>query len=123
MSEENPLVGKRVIVTQTDNFVKYGEYYKHEHFGIWLKSDKYAISYIKGKVAKIFQDDSTKNLILEAEDSLTGDLVQNAVEMVILATGMKPATSGLTIDKTSFDNDGFLKKNGTPFLLFFPIKK
>lgn len=39
MNEENPLLGKRIIVTQTDNFVKYGEYYKHEHFGIWLKSD------------------------------------------------------------------------------------
>ena len=77
-----------------------------------VKEDE-KIHFHRGKVAKIFQDDSTKNLILEAEDSLTGDLVQNAVEMVILATGMKPATSGLTIDKTSFDNDGFLKKNGT----------
>ncbi len=77
-----------------------------------VKEDE-KIHFHRGKVAKVFQDESTKNLILEAEDSLTGNLVQNAVEMIILATGMKPATSDTIIDKNSFDDDGFLKKNGT----------
>ncbi len=71
------------------------------------------IHFHRGKVAKVFQDETTKNLIIEAEDSLKGNLIQNAVELVVLATGMKPATEGIPIEKSSFDENGFLKVNGT----------
>jgi len=40
MEEKEPLLNKQVIVTQKDRFVKYGELYKAELHGIWLKSDK-----------------------------------------------------------------------------------
>jgi quinone-modifying oxidoreductase subunit QmoA len=83
-----------------------------EDFNSSVQDDE-KIHFHRGKVAKVFQDQSTKNLIVEAENSLTGNLMQTAVELVVLATGMKPATSGIPIDKTSLDVNGFLKLNGT----------
>jgi quinone-modifying oxidoreductase subunit QmoA len=70
------------------------------------------IYFHRGKVAKVFMDDSTRNLIIEAEDSLTGNLMQSSVELVVLATGMKPATANIPVDKSFLDVDGFLKSNG-----------
>lgn len=75
--------------------------------------DDEKIHFHRGKVAKVIQDQSSKKLIVEAENSLTGTLKQNAVELVVLATGMKPATADIRIDKSSFDENGFLKINGT----------
>jgi quinone-modifying oxidoreductase, subunit QmoA len=71
------------------------------------------IYFHRGKIAKVIQDQDTKNLIIEAEDSLTGNLRQNSVELVVLATGMKPATANIPVEKSSFDENGFLKLNGT----------
>ncbi len=70
------------------------------------------IYFHRGKVAKVFQDESNKNLIIEAEDSLTGNLMQNSVELVVLATGMKPASESIPVERSSFDENGFLKVNG-----------
>jgi len=70
------------------------------------------IYFHRGKVAKIFQDDSSGKLVVEAEDSLTSKLMQNPVELVVLATGMKPVTSNLPIESSSLDNNGFLISNG-----------
>lgn len=75
--------------------------------------DDEKIYFHRGKVAKIFLDQSSKKLIVEAENSLTGNLMQNAVELVVLATGMKPAAAGIPLDKSSFDENGFLKLNGS----------
>lgn len=67
----------------------------------------------RGKVAKVIKDTSSGKLIVEAEDSLTGDLMQNKVEMVVLATGMEPTVKSLPIDKSFVDESGFLKSNGS----------
>lgn len=75
--------------------------------------DDEKVHFHRGKVAKIFQDQSSKKIIVEAENSLTGNLMQNAVDLVVLATGMKPSTAGIPVDKSSFDENGFLKLNGT----------
>ncbi|MGA9293217.1 MAG: CoB--CoM heterodisulfide reductase iron-sulfur subunit A family protein [Ignavibacteriaceae bacterium] len=69
------------------------------------------IHFHRGKVGKVSRDDSGK-LIVEAEDSLTGKLMKNKVELVVLATGMKPATKNLPINKSSIDTNGFLHFNG-----------
>ena len=69
------------------------------------------IYFHRGKVGKVSQDESGK-LIVEAEDSLTGKLMKNKVELVVLATGMKPATQNLPIDKSIVDTNGFLHFNG-----------
>jgi quinone-modifying oxidoreductase subunit QmoA len=66
----------------------------------------------RGKVAKVMNNDSGKSLVVEAEDTLTGKLMQQAVDMVVLATGMKPSTNNLIIDKKELDNNEFLISNG-----------
>ena len=39
--------------------------------------------------------------------------MQNAVEMVVLATGMEPTVKNLPIDKSLIDENGFFKSNGS----------
>ncbi|MFC2084039.1 FAD-dependent oxidoreductase [Bacteroidota bacterium] len=70
------------------------------------KDDK--VYFHRGKVAKVFTDNSSGKLIIEAENSLTGDLIQNAVELVVLATGMEPQIKNLPINNLSIDDYGFL---------------
>jgi quinone-modifying oxidoreductase subunit QmoA len=66
----------------------------------------------RGKVAKVFKDDASDKLIVEAENTLTGNLMQNAVEMVVLATGMESNAKNLPIEKSLIDENGFFKSNG-----------
>ena len=69
------------------------------------------IHFHRGKVGKVSLDNSGK-LSVEAEDSLTGKLLKNEVELVVLATGMKPATKNLPVDNSVIDTNGFLHFNG-----------
>jgi quinone-modifying oxidoreductase, subunit QmoA len=70
------------------------------------------IHFHRGKVAKVFRNDATGKLIVESEDTLTGNLFQVEVDMVVLATGMKPASKNLLVDKVLIDEYGFLNSNG-----------
>jgi quinone-modifying oxidoreductase subunit QmoA len=70
------------------------------------------VHFHRGKVAKVFQDTSSDKLIVEAENTLTGNLMQNAVELVVLATGMEPTVKNLPVDKKLIDASGFFKSNG-----------
>jgi quinone-modifying oxidoreductase subunit QmoA len=47
----------------------------------------------RGKVGKISEIPESKNLILEAENTLTGEIQKVEVEMAVLATGMVPSIS------------------------------
>jgi len=70
---------------------------------------------IKGKVARITADDRGV-LTVEAEDTLTGAPVHQAVDLVVLATGIVPAdTSGIRIDGgLPRDEHGFLIRERAP---------
>lgn len=72
------------------------------------------IHFHRGKVAKVIEDPSSDKLIVEAEDSITGNLMQNSVEMVVLATGMEPTTKNIQVTNLTVDKNGFLisDKNG-----------
>jgi len=70
------------------------------------------VHFHRGKVAKVFQDTSSDKLIVEAENTLTGNLMQNAVELVVLATGMEPTVKNLPVAKGLVDANGFFKTNG-----------
>jgi len=70
------------------------------------------IHFHRGKVGKVSQDDSSNKLIVEAEDSLTGNIIKNKVELVVLATGMEPTVKELPVDKSLIDENGFFIKNG-----------
>ena len=66
---------------------------------------------IKGKAAKITEDATNGNLVVEAEDALTGHLASQEVEMVVLATGIVPTDAGVELDldaELQRDEHGFL---------------
>ena len=67
---------------------------------------------IKGKVAKVSDDVAAGTLTVEAEDTLTGTPVRQAVDLVVLATGIVPAhTGGIRIDGgLRTDDHGFLTR-------------
>ena len=66
-----------------------------EDFFIATKEDD-KLTLVKGKVANITEDPGTGTLTVEAEDTLTGQKVAQAVDMVVLATGMIPNGIGET---------------------------
>jgi heterodisulfide reductase subunit A-like polyferredoxin len=76
---------------------------KYEDFYTRVQSDE-NVSLIKGKVAKITEDEQTKNLIVEAEDILSGVKSKAEVDMVVLACGMVPIN---TVD-VPHDEYGFI---------------
>ncbi len=63
------------------------------------------IELIKGKVALINEAPDTNNLILEAEDVMSGKKVKEEVEMAVLATGIVPANPNII--QLKFDEIGF----------------
>jgi quinone-modifying oxidoreductase subunit QmoA len=48
------------------------------------------ISFVKGKVAKVEPEEGTGNLIVDVEDTLSGENLHETFDMVVLATGMVP---------------------------------
>jgi quinone-modifying oxidoreductase subunit QmoA len=50
---------------------------------------------VKGKVGKVEEDAATGDLIVTAEEALTGKKTTRRFDMVVLATGMVPNTQGL----------------------------
>jgi len=71
------------------------------------------ITFIKGKVAKI-EEDGSKNLILEAENTATLEKMTVQADLVVLATGMVPNTEGLPADVAKDDYGFVLADSGKP---------
>ncbi|MBU0520389.1 CoB--CoM heterodisulfide reductase iron-sulfur subunit A family protein [bacterium] len=78
-----------------------------EDFYQELQSDE-KVFFHRGKGADI-KETGNKNLLISAENTLTGELTEHEVELVVLATGMVPnaATDKLPAD-TPLDDWGFL---------------
>ena len=53
---------------------------------------------IKGKVAKITEDAAGGDLVVEAEDTISGGSVSQKVNLVVLATGIVPADAAVHIE-------------------------
>jgi len=51
------------------------------------------IFFHRGKVGRITENADSHNVILEAEDTITGDMTKMEVDMAVLATGMVPNTA------------------------------
>lgn len=62
-----------------------------EDFYVKMQEDE-KLQFRRGKVARITENPETKNLILEAENTLTGEITKTEVDMAVLATGMVPNT-------------------------------
>ncbi|MFA6011900.1 MAG: CoB--CoM heterodisulfide reductase iron-sulfur subunit A family protein [Desulfobacteraceae bacterium] len=88
---------------------------KYEKFYNKLKEDK-KVSFVKGKVAAVAEGDNG-NITVTAEDAVTGEKINQTVDLVVLATGMEPTMAS---DKPQadlkFNEDGFIvndfKKGG-----------
>jgi quinone-modifying oxidoreductase subunit QmoA len=80
-----------------------------EDFFVATKEDE-KLHLVKGKVANITEDSATGNLTVEAEDVLSGQKVAQAVDMVVLATGMVPNGIGDTQVEggVELDEHGFI---------------
>ena len=67
---------------------------------------------IKGKVGRVEEDLETHDLLVTAEEVLTGRKLTQKFSMVVLATGIVPQTDGLPLN-VARDQFGFVT-NGTP---------
>jgi quinone-modifying oxidoreductase subunit QmoA len=63
---------------------------------------------IKGKAAKVEEDAATKEIVVTAEDVAAGKVTTRKVDLLVLATGMAPATEALPANFPR-DEFGFLK--------------
>lgn len=81
---------------------------KLEDFFVKVQKDE-KLSLIKSKIALINEDPATKNLILEGEDTLSGERIRETVDLVVLATGMEPASATVKVPASvSYDDYGFI---------------
>ncbi len=83
-----------------------------EDFYTKVQADE-KFSFHRGKVAKITEG-SNNNVILEAENTLTGEITRTEVDLAVLATGMVPNTAQEPppLD-TALDEFGFIAPDGT----------
>ena len=67
------------------------------------------VSFIKGKVAKVAEAAESMDLILEVEDTLSGNKLHPGFDMVVLATGIVPNTADVKIPfQLKYDPYGFI---------------
>jgi quinone-modifying oxidoreductase subunit QmoA len=84
---------------------------RFEDFYMKMQEDE-KFFFHRGKVGNIIELPETGNLILEAENTLTGELMQQEVDMAVLATGMVPGTRDNPPPlKTDLDEFGFILNN------------
>jgi len=83
-----------------------------EDFYVKMQDDK-KLHFHRGKVGSIIENPENQNPILEAENTLTGEITKTEVDMAVLAIGMVPNTFD---DKppleTTQDDFGFIVNNG-----------
>lgn len=78
-----------------------------EDFYAEVQEDE-GVVFIKGKVVKI-TDEGDGDLVLEAEDTLSGGKVKQKVNLAVLATGLDPASSTVDVEGgLNRDDFGFL---------------
>ena len=67
------------------------------------------LSFIKSKIANISEDEETGDLLLEGENTNTGEQIRTSFDLVVLATGMVPNKIDIdTLPDVSYDEYGFL---------------
>lgn len=81
---------------------------RYEKFYAKIKADN-QVEFVKGKVAEVIEDPSSKNITVVAENAVTGEKIRRSVDLVVLATGMQPNTAlnKLPAD-LKYNADGFI---------------
>ena len=81
---------------------------RQEKFYFDLLSDS-GVTFTKGKVGQITQDDASGDLLVEVEDTLAGNRLQARFDLVVLATGLVPNTAGIAdVCDLKVDEFGFV---------------
>jgi quinone-modifying oxidoreductase, subunit QmoA len=81
---------------------------RYEKFYKKIKADQNVI-FIKGKVAEVSEDPSTKNITVVAENAVTGEKIRQTVDLVVLATGMQPTAANAKLPADlKYTADGFI---------------
>ncbi len=79
-----------------------------EDFYVKMQEDE-KLHFYRGKVGKIEENPANRNLILHAENTLTGEINKTEVEMAVLAVGMVPNTADKAPPlETTLDDFGFI---------------
>lgn len=82
--------------------------YRYEKFYKKIKEDE-NVFFIKGKVAEVSEDPATGNIVVVAENAVTGEKIHQTVEMAVLATGMQPtAAAARPSADLKYSEDGFI---------------
>jgi quinone-modifying oxidoreductase subunit QmoA len=67
------------------------------------------VFFIKGKMARVEEEPGTGNLIVDVEDTLSGENLHANFDMVVLATGMVPNATGAKLPfELKYDDYGFI---------------
>jgi len=67
------------------------------------------VTFVKGKAAKISEDAESKDLLVDVEDTLSGETLHERFDMVVLATGVVPNTADAKIPfELGYDEYGFV---------------
>jgi len=81
---------------------------RYEKFYKQIKEDE-RIFFVKGKVAEVSEDPASRNITVVAENAVTGEKIQQTVEMVVLATGMQPTAKEIPLPADlTYDDNGFI---------------
>lgn len=67
---------------------------RQENFYFDIEKDP-GVTFIKGKVAKITEDPASNDLILDVEDTVSGNKLHDQFDLVVLATGVVPNTDAI----------------------------
>lgn len=79
-----------------------------EDFYVKVQGDE-KVTFIKSKIANITEDETTHDLLLEGENTRTGEQIRMNFDMVVLATGMVPNGIQLpSMPDVSRDDYGFV---------------
>jgi len=82
--------------------------HKYEDFYVKIQEDE-KVQFVKSKIAQIVENESTGNLTLIGEDTMSGRKLKADADLVVLATGMQPNTA---VDKVpadlKYDDYGFI---------------
>jgi len=79
-----------------------------EDFYTMVKEDE-KVRFVKSKIATITEEEGTGNLVLEGENTNTGEQIKETFDMVVLATGMAPnSISEVSSPDVSCDEYGFI---------------
>lgn len=80
----------------------------YERFLNKVKEDE-NVSLIKGKVAKVYEDPATGDVIVEAEDIYANKKIKVPVDLCVLATGMQPTVSEMKLpSEIKINENGFV---------------